>query len=186
MLLAGLEKIFSLAAWPGILVMHLMALGCLVLTYKLVRLHFPRWLAILVTFCVGMNSWFIELSNELLTDIPFLLGVLMALYGWERLRIAVADKSVADRRKLVRPLIWLILGLALAAVIRPTFWVLAGAWVIVCVWGLIVGPARRLYAICLSILFVVWLAAALIDPRVRGFRPFQGGYEQDAIHSLRR
>src|SRR5687767_1304232 len=87
-LLSWIEMIFGVdAAWPGIILMHLMALGCLIFTYKLVRLRFPEWVAVLVTFGVGINGWFVELTNELLTDIPFLLGLLMALYGWERLRI---------------------------------------------------------------------------------------------------
>jgi len=183
-LLAGLEKVFSLAAWPGILVMHAMALGCLIFTYKLVRLRYPEWLAILVTFVVGINGWFIELTNELLTDIPFLLGLLAALYGWERLRIALLDDANQDRKKFIRPLVYLILGLALAAVMRPTFWVLAIAWVMVCIWGLIAGPKRKFYAICLGILLVIWLVVALLDPRIRGFNPLKGGYEQDAIRSL--
>ncbi len=187
-LLAGLEKCFSLAAWPGIVVMHLMALGCLIFTYKLIRLRFPEWLAVIVTFTVGMNGWFLELTNELLTDIPFLLGVLIALYGWERLRITLLDQTTDDSRspkRIVKPLIYLFVGLALAAVMRPTFLVLAMAWVLVCVWGLLAGPKRGFYFLCLAILFIVWLGVALTDPRVRGFKPLQGGYEQDALNSLR-
>ena len=51
------------------------------------------------------------------------------------------------------------------------------------------GPLRRPEAAVLhhlpGILFFVWLVAALSDPRVRGFKPLSGGYEQDAINSLR-
>src|SRR5688572_18892030 len=111
-LLAAAEKIFGLDAWPGIVLMHLAALGCLVLTYKLVRLHFPQWLAVIVTFCVGINGWFLELTNELLADMPFLFGLLLALYGWERLRMQPPS--------IVKPLVYLCIGLALAAVMRPT------------------------------------------------------------------
>ena len=67
----------------------------------------------------------------------------------------------------------------------PTFLILAMAWGLVCVWGLFAGPNRRFYIICLAVLVIVWLAAALSDPRVRGFKPLSGGYEQDAINSLR-
>ena len=95
----GLEKCFGLAAWPGIIVMHLIAFGCLVFTYKLVRLRFPQWLAVIVTFTVGINGWFVELTDELLTDIPFVL-CLLALYGWERLasRFTISRPTALRRR----------------------------------------------------------------------------------------
>lgn len=190
-LLAGLEKVFGGAAWPAIVIVEAMALGCLIFTYKLVRLRYPQWVAIIVTFCVGINGWFLELANEIRDDIPFLLGLMIALYAWERLRIAIfngADDQVraeSKQRAITKSIVYLVVGLALAAVMRPTFWILAIAWVTVCGWGLLVGPKRRFYAICLGILFVVWVIMALLDPRVRGFNPIGGGYERDAIASLR-
>ena len=69
----------------------------------------------------------------------------------------------------------------LAAVMRPTFWVLGLAWLCACAWGLIVGPRRRFYFICLCILLLVWLAFAAVDPRTRGFAPLSGGYEREAV-----
>ena len=195
LLLAGLEKIFGVWALPPILIMHLAALGCLITTYKLVSLRYSRWLAICVTALVGFNGWFMELTNEILTDMPFLLGLLLALYGWERLRIwGVGEKPAGDaagaiQRAEKRPwisLIILLLGLGLAAIMRPTFWILAIAWVLVCIRGLVAGPRRKFYGICFGVLIVVWLAAFVADPRVKGFNPLGGGYERDAIHSLQR
>ena len=177
-LLAGLEKLFGPRDLPPILLMNLMSLGCLIVTYKLVRLRFPEWVAVVVTFAVGINGWYMELSEELLADIPFLLGMLIALYGWERLR--------SDDSPKVGPLACLFAGIALAALMRPTFWILAIAWVLVCAWGLISdAPKRRFYATCLAVLIVVWFAIALADPRVRGFHPLAGGYERDAIDAAR-
>src|SRR5205823_12049942 len=118
-----------------------------------------------------------ELTEEMLADLPFLLGMLIALYGWERLRAGDSPR--------LRPLACLFAGLALAAVMRPTFWILALAWLMVCAWGLITGPRRRFYATCLAVLFVVWITVALADPRVRGFHPLAGGYEHDAIAAAR-
>src|SRR5689334_14835956 len=60
--LAALEKLFGHGDLPPILLMQLTALGVLFFTYKLVRLRFPEWVAIIVTFAVGMNGWFLELS----------------------------------------------------------------------------------------------------------------------------
>jgi hypothetical protein len=182
--LAGLEKAFGRSDLPPILLMQLMALLTLVFTYKLVRLRFPEWVAIIVAFAVGMNGWFLELSEEMLADLPFILGMMMALYGWERLRLATEAREPAARRRAL-PIAYLLIGLALCGVMRPTFWILAIAWVLTCIWGLIKGPHRRFFAICLGVLLIVWVAIALIDPRVRGFHPLAGGYERDALNAAR-
>jgi hypothetical protein len=173
LLLAGLEKLFGPADLPPILLIHLLSLGCLVLTYKLVRLRFPEWVAVIVTFAVGINGWYLELTEEMLTDIPFLLGMLAALYGWERIR------SDGYRVK-PWPLVFLLGGFGFAALMRPTIWILAIAWSLVCIWGLITGPKRAFHAACLAILLLGGTAIFV----VRGFHPLAGGYEQDAITAI--
>jgi hypothetical protein len=191
LLLAGLEKVFGDTPVPALILMHAMALGCLITTYKLISLRFPQWMAVAVTFCVGINGWFLELTNEILTDIPFLFGLLLALYGWERLRAGTEElpdspESESFRRPRRRriSIVILLLGLAIAALVRPTFWILAVAWVLVCAWGIIVGPRRRFYAICLGVLLAVWIVALMLDPRVKGFNPLGGGYEKDALNAF--
>jgi len=52
-LLAALEKLFGRSDLPPMLLMQLTALGTLFFTYKLIRLRFPEWVAIIVTFAVG-------------------------------------------------------------------------------------------------------------------------------------
>jgi hypothetical protein len=185
LLLAGLEKVFGSTAWPAIVMMHLLSWACIIVTYKLVRLRFPYWFAITVAVLMAFNGWYMELTNEIRDDLPFLLGMMTALYGWERLRIAVLNDQSRDRKTIVRSIAFLLIGLALAAVMRPTFWILAIGWVMVCAWGLVTGPRRRFYAVCLGTLLIVWFAVAMLDPRVRGFSPLGGGYENDAIKALR-
>jgi hypothetical protein len=155
-----------------------MGAATIALTYRLIRMHYPEWMAICVTFGVGINAWFLQLCNELLTDVPFLLGVVAALYGWELL------KRAADRARRVRALMMLTPGLLLAGAMRPTFWVLAAAWGVVCACGVLFGPRRKFYAACLVMLVTVWTIVQLIDPRHRGFHPFSGGYEREAIELL--
>jgi Dolichyl-phosphate-mannose-protein mannosyltransferase len=174
LMLAGLEKLFGPADLPPILLIHLMSLGCLFFTYKLVRLHYPEWVAVIVTFAVGINGWFMELSEEMLTDIPFLLGMLAALYGWERIRT-----SDRDSRK-PWPLVCLFAGVALAAFTRPTIWVLAAAWIAACLWSVAFGPRRKFHAVCLGLLAVLAMPILL----ARGVHVFSGGYEQDALTKL--
>ena len=193
-MLAGLERTFGSTAVPALLIMQACAVGCLITTYKLVSLRFPKWVAVAVTFCMGVNGWFLQLSNEILTDIPFLFGMLLALYGWERLRAGSSppprDENGDDepaptrQRHWWKSLVILLVGLALAASMRPTFWILAGCWMAICIWGLIVGPRRGFYALCLGVLLTVWIAAMLLDPRVKGFNPLGGGYERDAVNAL--
>ncbi|MBA3272969.1 MAG: hypothetical protein H0T11_03735, partial [Chthoniobacterales bacterium] len=106
LLLAGIEKFFGRGDLAPLVVMNLMAPVILLLSYKLIRLHYPRWLAVCVTVLVGANGRFVALHNDLMTDIPFMVGLLMALYGWERLRIGVgaAGTPVDDPPSAAKPL----------------------------------------------------------------------------------
>ena len=80
-LLAGIDRYLHDSIFTPIIPL-LVILTCsiliLILTYKLVRLSFPEWIAVAVTCGVGLNQKFLQLSNEILTDIPFLLGVMSA------------------------------------------------------------------------------------------------------------
>jgi xanthosine utilization system XapX-like protein len=177
-LLAALELVFGPAAWPGIVVLNLMALAALACVYALIRLRFPEWVAIAVVAGVGLNEQFVQQTQELMTDIPFVLGVSASLLGWELLHRA------DSRGKAGRAVGLLVAGLALAASMRPTFWVLAGAWVVVCVWGLIAGPRRKVYGWSLIVLLLVWGAVLAVDPRFGGFNVFSSGYERTAMTSV--
>jgi hypothetical protein len=179
-MLAGLQLAFGksvMSVWPAIVVLTAMSVGCLVLVYKLVRLHFPQWVALCVTVGTALNERFLKLGQELLTDVPFLFGVLASLWGWELLREA------RNWRQRAMPIAVLGIGLALAASMRPTFWLLAIAWISVCVWGLVRGP-RKFHAISLTVLIVVWSMVIALDPRVGGFNVLAGGYEQTALFGL--
>jgi hypothetical protein len=174
---------FEFVAWRmdtavAIGLILLMGVATIVLSYKLIRLHYPQWMAICVAFGVGTNAWFLELSNEILTDIPFLFGVVAALYGWEMLKRAETRKQAAGAMLALAP------GLVIAASTRPTFWVLALAWIVVCAWGVIRGPRRRFFAVCLVTLLAAWVLIQVLDPRERGINPFAGGYEREAVELL--
>src|SRR5688572_22997885 len=185
LLLAGIEKVFGPGVLAPLIVMYVLAALVLVYTYKLIALRYPRWMAVCVVCGVGFNAWFLELSHELLTDVPFFLGVLLALYGWERLRLNVGEDSPVEtsgskeKSERAKAIAYLVVGLVIAATMRPTFWILAVAWVATCVWGLITGP-RKFYGVCLATIGVVAVAILLLDPRTQGFRPLGGAYEADA------
>lgn len=188
-MLAGLEQLFGPVVWPPVLLMLLMSVGVLWFTYRLISRVAPPWVASLVTLGVAFNAAFVMHGHELLTDLPFLLGMLMALWGWETL----TDPGLGRR---LRSATWLAVGLSLAAAMRPTFWVLALSFMLVCMGGLFVGlfprlaPRRwiqgpdrartwRFYAACLALVVLIGLLFAIFDPRTRSLDLLAGGYEAE-------
>ncbi len=194
LLLAGLERLFGPAVWPAVVVMLLVSAAILWLTYRLVRRIASEWVATVVTAGVAFNAMFMQHGHELLTDLPFLLGVMMALWGWETL----TDPGWSRR---LRSAAWLASGLALAALMRPTFWVLALAFTLICMGGLLtalfprlapsawisgVDRARtwRFYAACLAAVAVVGFAFVAADPRTRSLDILGGGYEAEVAERV--
>jgi hypothetical protein len=175
-ILAGLEMVFGETAFPAIVLMNLMGLGVVFFTYRIMRLNFPEWIAIAVTAGVGFNCKLLSLSQELMTDVPFLFGVVWFIYGWERIRHARSYRQVA-----FAGFAHLLPGLVISFSMRPTCWILALACLLVCAWGVIVGPRRKLYATCLVVVTVGALLFFYLDPRTRGFNPLGGGYERDLV-----
>lgn len=84
LLFGGLFKAFHThSLLPALVLMPLLGLAALGLVYRLFLLHAGRPTAVVVTVGVGMTRLFYRYSFELLTDLPFLLGVLMFLVGYE-------------------------------------------------------------------------------------------------------
>ena len=131
LVLAGIEKICGRGDLPAVLFVTLSAIATLVLTHRLVKPAVPPWLAIAIVFGMGANGRFLEHSNEILSDMPFLLGVVLSLLAFDRL-----ERARCTRTRVIA-LSMLIVGLILAAAMRPTFWVLALALVFTCLWGLV-------------------------------------------------
>ena len=183
-LLGALEAIFGNAVWPPILVMLLASAGTLWLTCLLLRRVLPEWAAILATVGVAFNFRFVQQGHELMTDAPFLLGVVLTLWGLEALRDGPRRRGVAA----------LVGGLVLAASMRPTFWVLAGAVAFgaVCTavrgWRASTGSAHRIHAArAIAVLAFVVLAVGaflVFDPRIRGMDLASGGYERELLDRL--
>lgn len=179
-LLAGVQKAFGqnvFAPWPAVVMMMLLSAGTLVVLYQLIRLHYPSWIATVVVFGLAVNSRFVQLSHELLTDIPFLFGTVVALFGWELLRRANTNG------RFVRALALCAGGLLLAASMRPTFWVIAVAWLAVAGVNLI-RRRDRASASAVAVVLAVVAIVFMLDPRTRSWRIFGGGYEQEFLAVL--
>jgi hypothetical protein len=69
-----------------------------------------------------------------------------------------------------------VLGLALAASVRPTFWIAAAAWGAACAWNILRGRHRKVSAVTLAVLL---LLAGVLLRKITG-----GGYERQAMVSL--
>lgn len=175
LLLAAAQKAFGLSLWSpwqSILMILCMGLAALVVVYRLIRLHYPAWVATAVTCGLAINARFAVLCHDLLTDVPFLLGLVTAVYAWELLRRA------ESRGAIVRAVILAGGGLLLAASMRPTFWILAVAWITVSGWNFLRRRERNA-GLALAVLAVVIAVVFTLDPRTRLWRIFEGGYEQE-------
>ena len=203
LLLAGLERIFGKQDLPPLIVNFAMAVLSLVLAYRLMLYRLPRWLAACVVVGMGVNPRFLQYANEILSDIPFLLGVVITLLGYEQ-----AMRS-GDRRWLLIGIFNTFVGLILAAAMRPTFMMLCAALVIAGLWGIVSGnigigeqlpsadrgvegdpPPNRATVRWRSFLLIIALVlstivfVSLIDIRSRQAGFLSGGYEERMISKL--
>jgi hypothetical protein len=177
LLLAGVQSIFGNSVFrpvPQILVITLLGLATVVMTYVLVSRHFPKWIAVSATCALAGNARFMTLINELLTDVPFMFGMVASMLGWS----LFSDARTSTRRALSGSLAFF--GLLFAASMRPAFWFFAMAWFLISLWGLIRGP-RSTSAMTLAMLGLGVLLFTALDPRTRGFHPLAGGYEQEFL-----
>ncbi len=154
---AVLMKIFgSRVIWPEDVVMLLFAAAALVLTFKLIETHADRATAVVVTLGLGMCRTFYEHAFLLLTDMPFLVGVLAFLLGYERL---LKDKATW------RDWMLLIAGLAFLVVMRPTMWAFLPVAAIAVGWSMVAGKIRRGRYIALALVLAAGVIFVLADPR---------------------
>jgi hypothetical protein len=162
---------------PLLICMLLMGFAGLGLTYRLILLHSGRPTAVIVTAGLGMTRLFYRYSFELLSDLPFLVGVLAFLVGYESIFFA------RQRNRLHKPRwfdwIFLIGGLGMAMSMRPVMLLLLGAIFIAMIWSAIRGDLGHITAI--SIGAAICVAAFLFFWMVR-FRHYHGaasvgGYE---------
>jgi hypothetical protein len=176
-LFAGLFKAFGAdTVWPHDVVMLACGLATLGLVYRLFLLHAGRPTAVLMTAVVGLSRMFFRYSFELLSDMPFLMGVTAFLAGCEALFHAPRDRGYRPR--------WydaalLAGGLAVAVVTRPTMWALVAAVVVVLALSLFKRPPRR-----------AWLAVGAACVAAAGvvvvmlFHRLGGDYERVFLDTL--
>ena len=167
---------------PHLLVLT-MALASLGMVYWLLYLHAGRAAAVLVTCMVGINASIHEHAYRLLSDLPFLLGVLIFLVGYEGARLEPNRPNVRnadDKIKSRVELIWLyvllmIVGLGLAVSMRRAMWVLVGAVVLTIFWFFFnrhQGARRGSLILLAGGALLMVLLFSLVDPRQRSHSDF--------------
>lgn len=170
LMFAGLFKAFGAdSLLPHLIAMWLMGIATLALVYRLFLLHAGRPTAVLMTFGLAISRVFYRYTFELLTDLPFLFGVMAFFVGYEaifhRRSSQATDESRAAGRAIWLDGVLLIVGLAIAVSTRPSMLALLLAAVLSAIWSLARGRARWGH---LLIAGLVVLAVALFyvkDPR---------------------
>jgi len=181
--LAGVDKSFGtqdpMRPRAALIITTCLGAITLVVIYHLVLAYYPLWIAVCVTIGVGVNAIFLQHCHELMTDLPFLLGICLTLLG-----IAWLHRPPA-RRQAAGALI-AVAGAALAVCMRPTFFALAIAGAVTCAVQMIRSRRRLWYAggiLALLALLAGWWA---IDPRLsRESSVLSGKYEKLALQHLR-
>ena len=169
-----LATIHRVAPWHVIpvanAVMLLITLASLAATYRLIYRAAGRSRAVVVTFILAQMVVFMKMAFSILTDMPFLLAVQACLLGCEctgwlaekPIGTAASIRTAVDRRAG-----WLlvVLGLMLAALMRPMMLPLIGA--LVAAVSVDAIRRRRFGAAFVSTLMIAVVAIAVyaMDPR---------------------
>ena len=197
-LFAGLFKVFGTdTVLPADVVMLACALATLALTYRLFLLHAGRPTAVLMTLALAVSRTFFRYSFELLSDMPFLMGVTAFLAGYESVfhrRYDVGTdggqtESVAPRaRPRWYDALLLLAGLGVAMVTRPTMWALLAAVVATVVLSLFTRPLRRGWVLVGAGFVAATITAGVLfyalDPRRGDHQADAGDYERVFLRTL--
>ncbi len=197
MMVAATFRLFGIGnLWPAHALMLLFAFLSLGLTYRLIHLHADRPTAVATTALLGFNVCFYQYTYQLRNDMPFLVGVLVFLVGYEQLiqreRRAHrqtapleynAERTYPPARPGQRWTDWLFMlgGLGLAVIMRPTMIALVGCIAMAALYSTITrrGHWRRLMVAGLVLLAVA--AFFWMDPRHQSGGASLGGYEDDMM-----
>jgi len=155
----------------GLVLIHiitpLFGLAYLVLIYRLFLLHGGRPVAMLMVCLVAISYNTYTQFYEVLTDVPFSMGVMAVLLGYEIL-VRTRDPQANDCRN-TPPLwsAWLMLaaGLTLATLMRPTVLALNLAILLTAAWQFIRGQARTRHVAIACLAIGILILFYLFDPR---------------------
>jgi len=163
----GLPLIFAVnflihgyeTVWFACAVMWLMAMLGLGLVYRLFLMYCGRPTAVLLTLMVASAKYFCLYAFELLTDMPFFVGLWLFLNGYE----GVQRKSC----KLWVSFFLAVLGVLVMALFRSVVVIVFVAGGAAAVWKFLRGPDRTRFALLIITALVCLFAVRSLDPRLR-------------------
>jgi hypothetical protein len=192
LLLAATFKLFgSDTLWPANLVMLAMGVISLALTFRMTRLFAGRRTAIIVTLGLAATKLFYRYCFQIMTDMPFLAGVLAVLCGFEALfgpqsSWSVTPSSSPDTAHRGKWYDWalIVVGLIDVVTMRPAMLTFVPVVIVVA----IVTAWRRGFAWPVVGMVTLLLAGVamffMLDPRRAGGNHL-GGYEQFVVDQFR-
>ena len=187
-LIAGTFKIFGVGhVLPVYAIMLLFAGATLTMIYAMLNLRIDRPTAVVVTSIVALSDTFFRYAMKILTDMPFMAGVMAVLLGceligWNR---RAREESAIPREKPWLGWLLIFAGLALATMMRPVIWALLLTLVAAAVISCVGKQAKWKYAIIAALPLLMIAAFFLLDPRREGSAGVFGSYESFLIASLR-
>lgn len=145
--LFGTDQFFAIDA-----LMLLCAVAVLVLTYRVVCLRFDRPTAMLIVCMLAVNETFYRYSHQVLTDMPFLLGLMLMLLGLE-----LCHRGGKQRRLGVASL---VVSVAIMAAFRSVVIIVLIAGLLAVLYRIKTDPKnRRGYLIATGLAMIALIAA---------------------------
>jgi len=155
------------------LVMFMLAVAAMGLTYWLMKLRFDRPTAVMVLCLLAVTETFYHYAFCVLTDMPFLVGVLLLLVGYELVLLG--------RRQFWIGLVLLIVGTVTMAAFRSVVLTVLAAVGIDLLFRLIRGPGRWRFVTIILLAGAALLMVRQYDPRLGHV----GELAQDEHHVVR-
>lgn len=160
-LMAPLYRLFGEAApaaatWLMLLITGLTLAG----VYRLFRLHAGAGVAVAMVLALGVCENFYRYGFQVRNDMPYLLGIVAVLAGYEGLR--------RGREQGGRPAVdWAMVagGMAVLTCMRPVMLVFHAALLAAAAWGVAWGPKRAMHAVLVAMSVAAVLLFFQLDPR---------------------
>lgn len=162
-------RAFGPESYPPLAVFVLACgVSALALAYQFFRHQVGRPGAVLLTALLAVTETFYRYCYQIVTDMPFFVGLVAALLAYERLTQPVRDVSGdGPDRPGGKWWDWVILAVATLVMnaFRPTVITFVGALAVATAWRLLRGPNRVRHTLIFAVVVASMLAFRLTDPR---------------------
>jgi hypothetical protein len=167
LVIAASFRVFGEDRFAPVLLFELAcSVAALVLTYRLMLRHAGRPMAVLVAVGFGISQTCMRYGFQVVTDTPFLVGVLAYLLAYENL-LRQPSTSTDARRSPWHVLAWVTLPVAILfmTAFRPTALTFVAAVCLACAWHLLRGPNRARHVLIAVLTVAAFLSFRAVDPR---------------------